>query len=270
MMGSVRTAICRHPLTVFFAASVALGWLITLASARLASNPLILPLIAIPVSYVPAVVAWFVLRIAGTPEERGAWRRRLTRVRVGWIWYAFALVVLPLAHLVGVGIAVVGGGTLPWHPELLALLPIFLVTSFGEEIGWRGYALPVLQERMSPLAAALVLGVVWGMFHWVALAGNADVPLAYIAVGTLHLVATSVILTFVFNGSRESVPIVALVHAMDDTVAIGVAPLVGTGVPLLAFTLTAVAAWLAVLVLVGLTGTSLGRNGGTLGAAASV
>ena len=123
---------------------------------------------------------------------------------------------------------------------------------------------------MSPLAAALVLGVVWGMFHWIALAGNADVPLAYIAVGTLHLVATSVILTFVFNGSRESVPIVALVHAMDDTVAIGVAPLVGTGVPLLAFTLTAVAAWLAVLVLVGLTGTSLGRNGGTLEATASV
>ena len=128
MMGSVRTAICRHPLTVFFAASVALGWLITLASAQLASNPLILPLIAIPVSYVPAVVAWFVLRIAGTPVVRVV-AAPPHGVRVGWIWYAFALVVLPLAHLVGVGIAVAGGRHASVDPELLALLPIFLVTS---------------------------------------------------------------------------------------------------------------------------------------------
>ena len=46
---------------------------------------------------------------------------------------------------------------------------------------------------MSPLAAALVLGVIWGMFHWVALAGNADAPLAYIAASTIQLVAISVI-----------------------------------------------------------------------------
>ena len=259
-MGPVRALIIRRPLATFFVGSVGLGWLVTLASAQLSSNPLVLPLIAIPVSYVPAIMAWFVLRVAGAPHERLAWRRRLTRVRVGWQWYVVGLLILPLAHLVGVAIATVWGGSFPWHPELIALLPLFLVTNFGEEIGWRGYALPKLQDRMSPLAAALVLGVIWGMFHWVALAGNADAPLAYVAVSTIHLIAISVIMSFVFNGSRESVPVVTFIHAMYDTVAIGVSPLIETTVPLLAFSMTAVVAWLVVLGLVAATGSNLGRT----------
>ena len=114
-----------------------------------------------------------------------------------------------------------GGATFPFHPQSLALFPLFLVTNFGEEIGWRGYALPKLQERMSPLSAALVLGSIWGAFHWAALAANADAPFAYMAVSTLLLVAVSVIMSFVFNGSGESVPVVSLVHAMYDTVSSG-------------------------------------------------
>ena len=59
-----------HPLATFFAGSLAIGWAVTLASAQLASSPLLLPLIAIPVSYVPALMAWLVLRTSGTADER--------------------------------------------------------------------------------------------------------------------------------------------------------------------------------------------------------
>ena len=59
-------------------------------------------------------------------------------------------------------------------------------------------------------------------------------------MSTIQLTAVSVILTFVFNGSRESVPVVALMHATYDTVAIGMAPLVETGMPLMAFSVTAI------------------------------
>jgi membrane protease YdiL (CAAX protease family) len=259
-MGPSRTLIARWPLATFLIGSIGLGWILTVVSAQLASNPILLPLIAIPVSYVPALMAWVVLRTTGTPEERRAWRQRLTRVRVGWRWYALGLVALPLVHLAGVGLATLLGGAFPFHPLLLTLFPLFLLTNFGEEIGWRGYALPKLQERMTPLPSALVLGVVWGAFHWVALAGNADAPLAYMAISTAHLVAISVLMTFVFNGSGQSVPAVAVVHAMYDTVAIAVAPLIETTVPLLAFSLTAVVAWIAVAVLVARTGSDLGRD----------
>ena len=149
-----------------------------------------------------------------------------------------------------------GGESHP--PDAARAVPALLVTNYGEEIGWRGYALPKLQERMTPLAAALVLGVIWGAFHWIALAGNADAPIAYVAVGTAHLVAISVIMSYVFNGSGESVPAVTVLHAMYDTVAIGVAPLIETTVPLLAFASTAVIAWIVAIALVIRTGTELG------------
>jgi CAAX protease family protein len=259
-MNSARSQVQRHPLPAFFAGTLGLGWLLTIAAAQLSSNPLLLPLIAIPVSFVPAVVAWLVLQMAGSADERRAWHRRLTRVRVGWRWYAVALLALPLAYLGGLGIATAAGAAFPFHLQALALLPIFLLTNFGEEIGWRGYALPKLEDRMSPLGAALLLGVIWGAFHWVALAANADAPLAYMAVSTLQLVAVSVILTFVFNGSRESVPVVALMHAMYDTVAIGMAPLVETGMPLMAFALSAVVTWVIAVGLIVATSGTLGRS----------
>jgi membrane protease YdiL (CAAX protease family) len=255
-------------LAAFFVASVGLGWLVTLGSAQIASNPLILPLIAIPVSYVPALMAWLVLRVAGTPDERQEWRDRLTRLPGGWRWFVVALLVLPLVHLVGVALATLAGGVFPFHPQLIALVVLFVLTNFGEEIGWRGYALPKLQQRMSPAAAAIVLGLVWALFHWVALAGN-DTPLAYITVSTVHLVAISVFMSFIFNRSRESVPAVALAHAIYDTVAIGVAPLIETTVPLIAFALTAVVAWVAVIGLVAVTGPGLGKETTTARGAAA-
>ncbi len=258
-MSTARSQIERHPLPTFFAATLGLGWLLTIAAATLSSNPVLLPLIAIPVSFVPAVVAWLVLHVAGTTEERRRWRARVTRVRVGWQWYAIALLVLPSAYLAGLAIATAGGAAFPFHVQALALLPILLLTNLGEEIGWRGYALPKLQDRMSPLSASLLLGAIWGAFHWVALAGNADAPIAYMAVSTIQLIAVSVIMTFVFNGSRESVPVVALMHAMYDTVAIGMAPLVETGVPLMAFSATAIVTWLIAIGLIVATGGNLGR-----------
>ena len=54
------------PFADIFAATLGLGWLLTIAAAELSSNPALLPVIAIPVSFVPAVMAWLVLHAAGT------------------------------------------------------------------------------------------------------------------------------------------------------------------------------------------------------------
>jgi membrane protease YdiL (CAAX protease family) len=166
----------RHPLAAFCGASVVVGSAVTLLSAQLPANSPLRPLAAIPVSFVPAACALTVLRMAGSDEDRLALRRRLTTIRVGWRWYVVALVALPAAHLAGVALATLPRGAVGSHPAALALLPLFLVTSLGEEIGWRGYALPKLQERFSPLAAALILGVVWSAFHWAALLSNSEAP----------------------------------------------------------------------------------------------
>ena len=253
---SATTLLRRHQLAAFLAGSVALGWLVTYLSAQLPSSSPLLPLIAIPVSYIPAALAVLAIVVVGTTQDKRRFRSSLTTLRFGWRWVAFAL-LLPAIHLIGIAIGVAAGGSVSLHPEMLALLPLFLLTNFGEEIGWRGYALPRLQERMSPLVAAILVGLVWAVFHWVALLGNRDNAMGYVVVATVQLVGMSVILGIVFNNARQSVLAVTLVHAAYDTVSIGVAPLAETGVPLFAFASSAALTCLAAFTLVLITGRSL-------------
>ena len=80
----------QRPFMIFLAGSSEfVGWALTFLSARLPTRGVLLPLIAIPVSYVPAVLAVLVLRVWGTDAERAAFKRRLTTWRVGgagWSW----------------------------------------------------------------------------------------------------------------------------------------------------------------------------------------
>jgi CAAX protease family protein len=266
----LQRVIRERPLTAFFVGSVAFAWVVTGLSMQLPTSAVLLPLVAIPVSYVPAAMAFVVTRIGGFAEELRAIRRRLTTFRVGWVWYGVALLALPLIHAVGVGLAALTGARIPFEPGMIALLPLFLFTNLGEEIGWRGYALPRLQARIDPFMAALVVGLVWALFHWVALLANAESPFSYVLIGTAQLTAMSVIMAFIFNRARESLPVVVLAHASYDTVSIGVIPLVGTGVPLLAFGLSAVVAWVVVAGLVLRWGRDLGRSPATQSAESSV
>ena len=115
MKTSIVDFVKRRPAATFLATAVALGWFITFLAAQLATSSALLPLVAIPVSYVPAIVAWTILRVAGSADERRSFRRRLTTVRVGWRWYAFAI-ILPVTHIAGVALAAVAGGTDPVQP----------------------------------------------------------------------------------------------------------------------------------------------------------
>lgn len=89
-----------------------------------------------------------------------------------------------------------------------------LVLSYGEEAGWRGYLLPLLQTRWSALGASLVLGVVWFCWHvpLLFLPGdtNGGFPLALWATS---IVASSIVYTWLFNGTGGSVIAVTVFHA---------------------------------------------------------
>lgn len=97
--------------------------------------------------------------------------RRLLHWQVGPRWYLFSIGFSPALLLVAVGIHRVMGGSLP--PLSLPDLPIIvigfvyvLLTSVaGEELGWRGFALPRLQRSYSALVASFLLGLVWFLWH---------------------------------------------------------------------------------------------------------
>ena len=103
------------------------------------------------------------------------WGARMLRWRVGWVWWVVAigtpLAVLALASAANVAIWGAPAPVLtalPWSSiALFAALRLVnpLDGPFGEEPGWRGYALPELQVRRSPLAAGLVLAPIVALWH---------------------------------------------------------------------------------------------------------
>ena len=246
----------RHALSAFFAGSVGLGSLVTAGALLLPKGAALMPLVAIPVSYVPAVLAVAINRASRRSQDRAAFLGRLTTFPLAWKPDVIAGGALPLVHLGGVALATLAGGKVPAQPAKVALFPVFALTSVGEEIGWRGFALPKLQERFGPFTAGVIVGLAWAAFHWVALLANPKSPLAYIAVSTILFTAVSVIITYVFNDAGQAVPVAVLMHATYNTVSVGVVPLAETGVPLTALALSAAVAWGVALAL------ALTRRGG--------
>jgi len=129
-------------------------------------------------------------------------------------WTFFLLVVLPVPFFLG---AALQGRLADWRiePTLGGVLAILLMFIKGpvEEIGWRGFAQPLLQRHMCPLVAALVLGVVWGVWHYPAflLSGT---PQSTWSFGAFFLgtIALSVIVTALFNQSKGSLLVPVLFH----------------------------------------------------------
>jgi membrane protease YdiL (CAAX protease family) len=112
---------------------------------------------------------------------------------------------------------------------LLYLLGFVLTMLLGgpllEEIGWRGFALPRLERRHNPLAAALILGILWALWHlpqflvptWTASSGGGG--LSGIVLFVLAAAAFSIVLSWVFNNTRASLLLVVLVHTSIDAFA---------------------------------------------------
>jgi membrane protease YdiL (CAAX protease family) len=150
----------------------------------------------------------------------------MLRWRVGWRWYA--AVATPLAFFaLAVTVDVATGGSWPHAADLarysglpdVGLLAVFalalLVNGFGEETGWRGFALPGLQTRQRPLTASLLLAAGWAGWHlplfWIVEGYRGFTPI--ILPGFLiGLACGAIVLTYVDNGTGGSILLVALWH----------------------------------------------------------
>jgi membrane protease YdiL (CAAX protease family) len=152
---------------------------------------------------------------------------RMVRRRVGARWWAVAF-GLPLGIAIAwyAGLAVAGQSLpppsvfgefngLPIMSVPAMWLALTLINGFGEETGWRGFLLPRLQAKRSPLKASLILAVLWGIWHvpafWVTETYRL-MPVATIPMFLLGLASGSVFLTWLYNGGGSSVLVVAVWH----------------------------------------------------------
>jgi membrane protease YdiL (CAAX protease family) len=128
----------------------------------------------------------------------------------------FAAVNLVAGRVVDSGIL----ARLPRWDRLLYMLPFTLVTDtgpIGEEFGWRGFALPFLLRRRPPLAAALILGVIWAFWHLPAffIPTLTQYKLSFL-VFVPNSVALSVIMTWLYRRNGGDMLLMILVHLMAN------------------------------------------------------
>lgn len=216
----------RRPLTArsartFFIATFAMTWgLGVLAVAfgdRLEAvfgpmgytNPVFVLMVYSP-GIVGVLMVW---RHGGVRALRGL-LGRLTLWRMSPAWWAVLLVGMPAVFYAG---AVVNGTATdfpysPWYTVLPALVPALFIGPI-EELGWRGVALPLLQRRLAPLWAGLVVGAVAALWHAPAFLLSGTKQSAW-AIGPFFLgvIAISVILTAMFNASQGSLLVAVLFH----------------------------------------------------------
>lgn len=234
----LRSSVRRHPLTWFFSLAYLLSWTVwtpyVLSENGLGVWHFAFPgaggttqlLGVLPGAYLGPILS--ALLVTGATEGRRglrAWRGRMTRFKVGRRWYAVVLLAVPAA-LTLTSVALAGRG--PAMPPLTvsaAFLPGLLMqmitTGLAEEPGWRDFALPRLQRRFGPVGGTLILGPLWGAWHlplyltqwggWPNV--TPEMPVEFI--GTC--VAFSIVMTWVFNRTGESLPLAMLLHASVNT-----------------------------------------------------
>ena len=164
----------------------------------------------------PSLVAFFL-----TLRREGL--RRLWRFVVEGFDPRFSTGVYGLAVAIPLllnGIAYFSTGATKVETNLPSLLGTFVIWfflggPFGEEFGWRGYALPRLMRRCNPLAASLILGVIWSAWHYplTRLVGTTESQTP-VWVFFLSTTAAAVTYTWVWLRSGKKLFAVLLLHAM--------------------------------------------------------
>src|SRR5216684_6495043 len=120
--------------------------------------------------FAPSLVALALTARADGRAGTLALLRRTVKWSVGVRWYVFAV-----GYMAGIKLAValllrIATGAWPaFGQEPVYIMAIAIVFSTpvqtGEEIGWRGYALPRLSARLGLARASLLLGAIWGCWH---------------------------------------------------------------------------------------------------------
>ncbi len=162
---------------------------------------------------------------------------RLKIWKVGAKWWLAVIFVYP-ALLVIAGLLY----NLFYPQSMVNLLPISISTlianiifltiaSLGEEIGWRGVALPSLQRKYSPFVSSLVLGILWSVWHlpfWILIGTLSQYGWVYFLMNFLFIVPTTFFITWIFNNTKGSLLLPVVLHVVFNVINVTIFPVTGS------------------------------------------
>lgn len=185
-----------------------------------------IPIFSVPVAYILSAA------YSRVPSVR-EYLASLIQVRRVWGWMLLALIVLAGLGVLSIVISNMLGrqsvhlSSLPFKG--LTLLKMVTLTFFyqlfffnltGEEIGWRGFALPRLQARTSPLVASVILTFFWAAWHvffWQA-GGDTVSSWQYWQEAFIRLFPATMLINWFYNRSQGSILVAGVTHAVGNTV----------------------------------------------------
>ena len=213
----------RNPaaeLLVFFGLSYAVTWaaFITVARWVPADTGVGYALILFG-TYTPGLVALLLtFRSQGSIGVRKLLRRTVMTEAPARL-YVLAVSYIVVIEIVAAALhRVVAGAWPPFGAGSLVLIPLSIAFSTpfqaGEEIGWRGFALPRLADRFGLRLASVLLGILWAIWHLPQfyIAGGDSYHQAFI-VWAAQVVAMSVAFAWLYAKSGGSLLLVMLMHA---------------------------------------------------------
>jgi membrane protease YdiL (CAAX protease family) len=208
------------PTTLFFAIALTLCTLALLAPTLAAFGVLSgtperymagAPLAALSPTIAAVIAAW---RQGGRAAVR-ALLSGLRAWRASPIWYALALALPTLVFTAGRAVyaLVPGNEGGPWFypPERPEHFAALVVIPLGEEIGWRGYALPRLVARHGAPLATAILSLLWALWH-VPMFISSGYTSSQVLICVGFIMAGNPLFTWLYRRAGGSLLLAVLLH----------------------------------------------------------
>jgi uncharacterized protein len=221
--------IVRSPLLAYFVLSYTFFWgflvlvIVILGMLRLQPDALpawVMPIIVILGSWMPNLTA---VIMTGVLTGRKGIRQLLGKFfayRIAARWYLAALFPFALAFAAA-GLYRLAGGTAPGNMGLSLVFWASLIIlnllqgATGEEIGWRGFALPRLQETHGSVNGSLILGLLWSFWHmplWLISGYSGPDLLIYVLVFSVSMISLTFLLTWLSSKTPNSLIPIVIAH----------------------------------------------------------
>jgi membrane protease YdiL (CAAX protease family) len=174
-------------------------------------------------TWAPGIVAIVLSVIYGGKQHLRNLLKPLIQFQHPLKWYLYALFFGSIISLISFyAYKTFSGIAIPLDPVYNLFIIILIVVPFSplwEEIGWRGYALPLLQNICKPLATSLILGFLWGLWHlpmYAALTAYGDKRMIFFLIVFVGCLPLSIIQSWIYNNTRQSLLLCVLFHAGVD------------------------------------------------------